>query len=133
KQAVPILAEALKEKGLLNKTPEAAAWALGEIGPEAKAAIPGLCQALESWNPFLSAAAASALGKVAPGNKDTIAPLIKALTSSSTIVRRAAVNTLASMGADAKQAIPTLMAELKSKKDPAIIPEFAAAVSQIDP
>jgi HEAT repeat protein len=134
KQAVPILAEALKEKGgFFNKTPEAAAWALGEIGPEARAAIPDLCKALESWNPFLSAAAASALGKVAPGNKDTIAPLIKALTSSSTIVRRAAVNALVSMGADAKEAIPTLMAEIKGKKDPGIIPEFAAAVSQIDP
>jgi HEAT repeat protein len=44
KTAVPALAESLKEKGPVCW---AAARALGQIGPEAKAAIPALTRALQ--------------------------------------------------------------------------------------
>ena len=49
-----------------------AAWALGEIGPEAKPAVPALIELLEHENDWAREMAAGALGRIGPEAEEAI-------------------------------------------------------------
>jgi HEAT repeat protein len=74
-----------------------AARALGQLGPQAHAAVPGLRLALverEDWYFFLHREAAIALGKIGTGAKAAIPDLIQATRSDDEWLRDAATNAL---------------------------------------
>src|SRR5262245_32371792 len=61
-----------------NTARRQAAQELGELGTEAKSALPALRKALADKDLFVRRFAALALGKVGPGDKETITSLWKA-------------------------------------------------------
>ena len=98
-----------------------AATALGQIGPEAKAAVPALAQVLKDDDSSIRTAAARALGNIGTA---AVPALLKALQNDDARVRAAsvtglgqispnAVSALGEIGADAKAAVPALVAAFK--------------------
>ena len=77
-----------------------AAVTLGEIGPEAKDAIPALIQLLQDQDAegFARANAALALGQIGEGAKDAMSVLIQALRDQDKYVRRDAAGALEEIG-----------------------------------
>ena len=77
-----------------------AAVTLGEIGPEAKDAIPALIQLLQDQDAegFARANAALALGQIGEGAKDAMSVLIQALRDLDKYVRRDAAGALEEIG-----------------------------------
>lgn len=137
KEAVPQLITALGDsRGEVRRR---AAYAAGEIGPEAKAAVPALVRVLgdhearptaivaigrigpEAAQALLKevregsdvsrAAAAAALGKLGPA---VVPQLVEALGSGEVRMQRAAAGALAAIGPAAKAAVPALVEALKS-------------------
>jgi len=77
-----------------------AAMALGEIGPEAKDAVPTLIQLLQNEDAegFVRANAALALGQIGKGAEDAVPVLIQALRDQDKYVRRDAAGALEEIG-----------------------------------
>jgi HEAT repeat protein len=71
-----------------------AVWALGQIGPPAKAAIPEITQLVKDPNPIVRFMAAEALGRFGPDAKSAIPVLREAMRDSSRTVREVARNSL---------------------------------------
>jgi HEAT repeat protein len=88
---------------------EAAAEALGRIGP---AAVPALIEALRSPEPAVRRKAAEVLGRMGPDAKDATAELIRLLDDPDESVRKAATRTLGRIGPSAQEAVPALMRSL---------------------
>ncbi|MBU4502509.1 MAG: HPr family phosphocarrier protein, partial [Nanoarchaeota archaeon] len=103
---------------------QAAAVSLGNIGPEAKEAVPYLIEALKDVR--LAAAAAEVLGNIGPEAKEAVPYLIEALKDESLYVRLAAAEALGNIGPEAKEAVPYLIEALK---DESLYVRRAAAVS----
>ena len=91
---------------------QAAADALGTIGPEAKTAISALAGLLKDTDWFVRLAAGRALGKIGP---TAIHVLTNSLKDEDIRVRGAAVEGLIQMGPQAKPAIPALTELLQDK------------------
>ena len=64
--AVPALIEALKNKDSEVGVRGGAAYVLGQISPEARAAVPALIQTLEDTDEYVRGTAADALAKIGP-------------------------------------------------------------------
>jgi len=100
-QVVPALIDALRSDQSCLR--EAAAGALGEIGPSARDAVPDLVALVEGSradlnrhsHPDARALAAAALGRIAPGSAVAAAALVRALSSPDKYVRSAALEALA--------------------------------------
>ncbi len=90
-------------------TREAAARALGRLGPDASAAIPALTQALRDNQGRVRWEASSALGRI---GKAAVLPLITTLEADDARARQAAAAALGQMGPDAADAIPALVGRL---------------------
>jgi HEAT repeat protein len=88
-----------------------AAQELGELGPEAKDAIPALRKALRDKDLFVRRFSAQALGKIGKGegDKDTISSLFLATGDEKEEVQKAAVEALAQMGPGATDALINLL------------------------
>jgi hypothetical protein len=92
-----------------------AQWALGELGPEAKAAAPALVQMLATKGPTTNdvspiiGAAYALLPKMAPAS---IPPLIDSLSSTDLQVYALAAGALGEIGAQASAAIPIIQTRL---------------------
>jgi HEAT repeat protein len=110
---LPSLVEALKDKD--PDVREAAAYAIGNIGPAAIGVVPSLIKALKDENPDVREAAIYALGGFGSAAASAIPALIKALKDKSWVVRVAAANTFEEMGPQAKAAVPALSKALKDK------------------
>ena len=87
------------------------AEALGEIGPEAKEAIPALMPLLRNLDFMIRRAVAEALAEIGPGTQELPA-LIRALQDKDYWVRTFIAEALGTMGADAKEAVPALIQAL---------------------
>jgi HEAT repeat protein len=93
----------------------AAARALWEFGPEAKAAVPALTELLNDENWPVRWTAAEALGLVGPEAKTAVPALMEVLRDEDAQVRWAAALALGQIGHEADAAIPALRELLKDK------------------
>ncbi len=91
---------------------EAAADALGEMGPEAKDAVPALIQTLGDGDEHVRRAAADALGEMGPEAKEAVPALLQALEDAEWSVREAAAVALGKIGPEAKEAVAALIQAL---------------------
>ena len=83
--AVPLLTDLLKDRDSTVRS--SAAYALGEFGPEARAAIPALMELLKDKDAS-RAAAASALGDIGPEASAATPAIIELLNDENEKVRR---------------------------------------------
>ncbi len=101
---------ALRERD--NSNAAAIAYALGQIGPNAAAAVPALNKMLESPDSNVALADAWALVHICPASEDVAAKavpvLIAGLSSPLPVARRGAAEALRDMGPLARQALPAL-------------------------
>src|SRR5262249_6796830 len=106
-RAVPLLAKTLKHKDWAVRT--LAAMSLKNMGPECKAAMAELAEALkdEEWH-MVRCHAADALGRIGVEAKQTLPALVKALKDPYWEVRCAAVRAVAVTGSGDKTATQTL-------------------------
>jgi HEAT repeat protein len=126
---IPALVAALKDEDSMVRS-----WsilALGEIGPEAEAAVQALTVALHDKTNRVRKRAAAALGRVGPKAKAAVQALILALKDPDVSVRWAAASGLAGIGPDAKAALPALR-EASESVDIETQRQAANAVRNID-
>ena len=110
-EVVTALIEALKIPD--NDVRVNAVWALGKIGPQARAAIPELMEALVDNDWKVRFPAAWALGRIGPDAVETIPSLIHALGDRKVDVRREAVQALGWIGPQVNEVVPALIGSLK--------------------
>ena len=108
-------------------------YALGEIGLEAKSAVPDFAGALEDEVPFVRVWAAAALVKVEPDDTRAVPVLIAALDEETSFVRSLAawfLGRLAPMCAETRSAIPALRERLEDD-DPSVRTEATLALKKL--
>src|SRR5437867_5222939 len=114
--AVPVLVELLREgRGSGSAAAEerwTAATLLGQIGPEARAAVPALIEALKDPDPHVRSVAVSALSEVDPKARDAIPALVELLKTDEPM---RAIQALARFGPEAREAVPVLTGLLKDR------------------
>jgi HEAT repeat protein len=71
-----------------------AARALGQMGLQAREALPALLQALQDREPLVRDAAAEAVGCIAPEAPDAVLALMQALTDTNSFVQATAAKAL---------------------------------------
>lgn len=108
--AVPLLIQALKTNDgsdavMASRIRYTAATALGNIGPDARPAIPELVIALSDENEFVRANSAEAIGDIDPTDLRNVPALIEAMTDESGRVRSAAAQSLVKVGPVDKEVI----------------------------
>lgn len=111
-----------------------AAYALGEFGPRAAAAVPALRKVLENRgeHEYVRGGAARALGCIGPGAESAVPLLIETLASEHHVaVRRNAAWALGRLGPAARSAVPALRKRLDDA-DAAVRVKAAVALWQID-
>jgi len=92
-----------------------AAWTLGDIGPEAKDAIPTLINLLEDEDILVRVYAAEALYKIDP--ERCVTTLIALLEHGDGEIRSSAADALGMIGPEAKDAIPALINLLEDEDE----------------
>jgi HEAT repeat protein len=109
-----------------------AADQLGDLGPEARDAVPALSAALADSDPVVVGHAARALGAIGPDAAAAVEPLIKALSHENPQVRAYAAYALGQLG---KASLPAVPALAKAFKDPdaTVRRQVFKAVRAIDP
>jgi HEAT repeat protein len=107
--------------------------ALGQMGADARKALPDIREALKDSSPVVRNRAALALWLIDKDTKDeALAVLLAVLKKEVGFQRMGAVNALAAMGADAKKALPDLL-EARSDRDYGVRNASTEAVKKIDP
>jgi hypothetical protein len=86
-----------------------AAFALGEVGPEAEEVVPQLVNALSDESHHVRERAAVALGNVARRATESVPALIGALEDEYWLVRFKAARSLGKFGGEAEEAVPDLV------------------------
>jgi HEAT repeat protein len=71
-----------------------AARALGQMGPQAREALPALLQALQDREPLVRDSVAEAIGCVGPEAPEAVLALIQALTDTNSFVQATAAKAL---------------------------------------
>jgi HEAT repeat protein len=130
--AVAPISKMLGAKPSLDKR-KALIYALGEIGPASKPAVPLITEALRDQSDsagFLNENAADALGKIGPGAASAVPALIVALGSDNVRLATRATVALGNIGAEAKAAIPALV-EAMGRQEQDHKKNQAEAVGQI--
>jgi HEAT repeat protein len=108
--AVPELIESLKHPVVHIRY--RAAWALGQIGPDAADAVPALIKALHDKDNQVRELAAYALGEIGPQAQAAVRPLVVMLRDPASAVRKQAAASLRRIG---PAAVPVLAGALHSK------------------
>jgi ribosomal protein L7/L12 len=111
--AIPQLKVALTHRNASVR--QAAARALGAIGPKARDAVPTLIQSLHDADSQVRLNASAALGAIGVGSPEVVGALAAALGDSNSDVRDNVVDALGQLGLQAKAAVPAL---LKMLSDP---------------
>ena len=107
-----------------------AAQTLGEMGPHAAAAVPGLVKLLGHDDLALRFEAVIALGRINADAKQAVPALIGVLSDKAPILQHAAVDSLRMFGPDAKAALPQLK-QLLTSKDASVNVGAASAIASI--
>ncbi len=145
KAAVPALIDLLRSKGEVPAAPGSmgfggveikpdrlavvAAKALGQIGPDARAAVAPLTQALADPDEALRAEAAEALGRIGPAATEAVPALVRALSDSGWLVGEKASEALGQIGA---AAVPALVEALRGR-DPDVRRRAIASLGGVGP
>jgi HEAT repeat protein len=106
-------------------------YALSQIGPEAKAAVPALAQAVSDPDFHVRGNAVRALGAIGPDAAAAVPDLIKALSDPESEIRKAAATALGKIGPRAKEAIPALEGKSKDDRDYEVRRAAAQALEEI--
>ena len=123
--------EALKDNSIRNR--RGAVFALGQIGPAAKDAVPALIEALKDKDGKARVYAASALAKIDPASKDAVPALIGALKDKDGVVRSAAASALCGIRPLSKDLVPALIGALKNDKSSGVRRAAADGLGGIGP
>jgi HEAT repeat protein len=106
-----------------------AVWGLGRIGPKAVAALVDLCRALKDADPRTATGAAQAIGEMGEAGAPAVADLAEAMRGTNVVLCRLAAKALSMIG---PPALPTLLAHL-GHHDPFVKGEAAMAVGWMGP
>jgi HEAT repeat protein len=101
-----------------------AVWALGRLGPLARPALPDLCSALRDGDPRTASGAAQALGNLGAQGADAVPALAEAMRGTNIVLCRLAAKALSQIGTPA---LTTLIAHLQHT-DPFVRGETALAL-----
>jgi HEAT repeat protein len=126
KEAVPVLIEAMKDDELRRLT----VLALASIGPDAKAAVKALADALLDGDKDTRTFSLVALGRFGPAAKEAVPNLVTLLGEKDRTLRFQVLGVLSLIGPDAKAAVPDLI-KLFDTKDKALHTRVAAALAKI--
>lgn len=139
--AVPELSKILDDN-LSSECSSRTANALGNIGPDAGAAVPSLLRAALKTNGTAHFEAFGALGKI-HANPDSVVPVLLWVVSNTPADRMYAIDALGQYRGDAKTAVPALVALLNDPNVKSISPygkgfvsdrsQVERALHQIDP
>lgn len=137
KAAIPILTPHLKQSSTQMRVGERhtrflCAWALGDIGAEARPAVADLLRLLSDADWGVRFSAAQALGKIGHDAPNVVPALVPLLNDKQEVVRRHAIKSLGLFGPQAKQAIPSLVQILEDDDEESGEAAFAA-LAKIDP
>ena len=113
--AVRALRSALADESAAVRTQ--AALALGQIGPAATGAAPGLVGLLKDADETVRCQAAEALGKVGGEEEATVGALVELLQDASAPVKAAAARALGGLKQAAASAVPALVALLQDREE----------------
>jgi hypothetical protein len=134
-QAISVLIKTLNGEGSGSYSAQAAADALGDIGPPAKAGVPHLIVALNCNCRGLRVAAAGALWKITSQAEPAVMVLSKALKDLEFVEdsdTATALTILQDMGPQAMTAVPALLA-LQEMAHPLFRESVAKTLRRIDP
>jgi HEAT repeat protein len=112
---------------------QAAASALGRMGPNAVAAVSGLTETLNDQSPQVRFQSAIALGCIGPEAKASIPALVVALSDRVFFVRYWAAFALGEIGPDAETALPALKEALVREDDVFARRGIVTAVARLGP
>ena len=101
-----------------------AVWALGKLGPLARPALGDLCRALKDADPRTASGAAQSLGGMGADGADAVPPLAEAMRGTNIVLCRLAAKALSQIGSPA---VATLIAHLQHA-DPFVRGESALAI-----
>ena len=101
-----------------------AVWAMGKLGPLARAALGDLCSALKDADPRTASGAAQALGSLGTDGADAVPSLAEAMRGTNIVLCRLASKALSQIG---PPALATLIAHLQHA-DPFVRGESALAI-----
>ncbi len=111
---------------------KAAAARLGQLGPAAAEAGPGLAAALDDRDKDVRRAVLEAVGRVGPAAQAAVPALVRLLKDPDADVRRGAAQALGKIGPAAQPAVPALAAAL-ADKDLFVPPEAGRALAALGP
>jgi HEAT repeat protein len=126
-EAVPVLTAALTDE----KARGSAVRALGQLGPTAKSAAPGLTALLSEKDNELVSDAALALAAIGPDAAKAVPSLAGLLSKEDPGCRYAAVLALGRIGPTAKSTVPALQKQIS--KEPLLAIASVWAIKRIDP
>jgi HEAT repeat protein len=106
-----------------------AVWAMGKLGPAARTALRDLCHALKDSDPRTASGAAQALGNMGADAAEAVAPLAEAMRGTNIVLCRLAAKALSQIG---PPALATLIAHLQHS-DPFVRGESALALGWMGP
>ena len=101
-----------------------AVWSLGKLGPLACPALPDLCHSLKDADPRTASGAAQALGNMGADGADAVVSLAEAMRGTNIVLCRLASKALSQIGSPA---LATLIAHLQHA-DPFVRGESALAI-----
>jgi len=106
-----------------------AVWALGRLGPVARPALPALCRVLADPDPRTASGAAQALGNMGAAGAEAVGPLAEAMRGTNIVLCRLAAKALSQIG---PPALATLITHLQHT-DPFVRGESALALGWMGP
>ena len=106
-----------------------AVWAMGKLGPLAKPSLPDLCATLKNSDPRTASGAAQAIGNMGADGSDAIPALAEAMRGTNIVLCRLAAKALSQIG---QPALSTLISHLQHS-DPFVRGESALAIGWMGP
>jgi HEAT repeat protein len=106
-----------------------AVWALGKLGPIARSVLKDLCDSLRDADPRTASGAAQALGQMGSDAAEAVPALAEAMRGTNIVLCRLAAKALSQIGAPA---LSTLIAHLQHS-DPFVRGESALAIGWMGP